>query len=112
MGADQDIGALADVVIFAGNFDFGGSVSTNGTNLSVSANTALFALLGTNFGGDGRTTFGVPDLQGRAPVQVDNTSFNPWRVGERRGAEFSISLAAPHAHELAPAIADPYCDAP
>lgn len=44
----------------------------DGQLLSISSNTALFSLLGTTFGGDGRTTFGLPELRGRVPVHVGN----------------------------------------
>src|SRR3569832_2041863 len=55
--------------MFAGNFAPNGWALCNGQLISISQNTALFSLLGTNYGGDCRVTFGLPDLQGAAPMQ-------------------------------------------
>ncbi|WP_188892155.1 phage tail protein [Paenibacillus radicis (ex Gao et al. 2016)] len=59
---------LAEIRIFAGNFPPRGWAFCNGQLLAISQNTALFSLLGTTYGGDGRSTFGLPNLQGRAPM--------------------------------------------
>ena len=64
-----------------------GWAECNGQLLAISQNTALFSLLGTMYGGDGRTTFGLPDLRGRAAMHVGQT--HP--QGERGGAE-SVTL--------------------
>lgn len=61
---------VAEIKMFAGNFAPRGWAFCNGQLLPVSQNTGLFALLGTNYGGNGKTTFGLPDLQGRAPMQT------------------------------------------
>lgn len=61
---------LAEIRIFAGNFAPTGWAFCDGQLLPISQNTALFSLLGTTFGGDGKSTFGLPDLQGRAPLQA------------------------------------------
>ena len=60
---------LAEIRMFAGNFAPTGWALCNGQLMSISQNTALFALLGTTYGGDGRVTFGLPDLMGTAPMQ-------------------------------------------
>jgi microcystin-dependent protein len=60
---------LAEIRIFAGNFAPSGWALCNGQLLPISQNTALFALLGTTYGGDGRVTFALPDLQQRVPMQ-------------------------------------------
>ncbi len=60
----------------------------HGQLLAISSNTALFSLLGTTYGGDGRTTFALPELRGRAPIgagQSPGTSF--WPQGARAGSE-------------------------
>ncbi len=62
---DQYIGQL---MLFAGNFAPRGWAFCHGQLLSIAQNSALFSLLGTTYGGDGQTTFGVPDLRGRAPI--------------------------------------------
>jgi microcystin-dependent protein len=58
---------LAEITMFAGNFAPRGWAYCSGSLLPISQNSALFSLLGTNYGGDGRTTFGLPDLRGRSP---------------------------------------------
>lgn len=59
---------VAEIRIFAGNFAPTGWATCDGQILPISQNTALFSLLGTTYGGDGKTTFALPDLQGRAPM--------------------------------------------
>ena len=61
---------LGQVITFAGNFCPRGTRAATGNLLPISQNTALFSLLGTNYGGDGRTTFGLPDLRDRSPVHI------------------------------------------
>ena len=63
---------LAQLMLFGGNFCPRGWANADGTLLPVASNSALFSLLGTMYGGDGRTTFGLPDLRGRAPISVGN----------------------------------------
>ncbi|QIQ85538.1 phage tail protein [Erythrobacter sp.] len=55
---------LAEVFVFAGNFCPRGTLPADGRLLEISTNTALFSLLGTKYGGDGRTTFALPNLDG------------------------------------------------
>jgi len=61
-------GYLAQIIMFAGNFAPRGWAFCQGQILSIAQNTALFSLLGTTFGGNGQTTFALPDLRGRVPV--------------------------------------------
>lgn len=61
---------VAEIRMFAGNFAPRGWAFCNGQLLPISQNTALFSLIGTYYGGDGRTTFALPDLQGRMPIQA------------------------------------------
>jgi microcystin-dependent protein len=71
-------------------FDFAprGWAKCDGQLLAISQNTALFSLLGTTYGGDGRTTFGLPDLKGRVPMhEGDGPGLSPKRLGERGGRE-------------------------
>jgi microcystin-dependent protein len=60
---------VAEIRMFAGNFAPTGWALCNGQILPIAQNTALFSLLGTTYGGDGRTTFALPDLRDRAPMQ-------------------------------------------
>lgn len=60
---------LAEIRIFTGNFAPNGWALCNGQLMSISQNTALFSLLGTTYGGDGKSSFGLPNLTGSAPMQ-------------------------------------------
>ena len=91
--------------MFAGNFAPRGYAQCNGQTLPISANTALFSILGTTFGGNGISTFMLPDLQGRAPMGWGNGAGLTSRVlGETIGAEsvpLSIANMPPHTHTAA-----------
>ncbi|QTE24141.1 phage tail protein [Polaribacter cellanae] len=79
---------IGDVAIFAGNFAPKGWAFCNGQLLAISSNSSLFSILGTTYGGDGRTTFGLPDLRGRAPISVGNgPGLTPKFWGQRGGQE-------------------------
>ena len=65
---------VAEIRPFAFNFAPLGWAMCDGQLLPISQNTALFSLLGTNFGGDGKSTFGLPDLRGRVPMHTDQYS--------------------------------------
>jgi microcystin-dependent protein len=68
---------LGIIKLFAGNFAPQGWMYCNGALLSISQNTALFSLLGTTYGGDGMTTFGLPDLRGRVALGYNAGSPGP-----------------------------------
>jgi microcystin-dependent protein len=79
---------VAEIRIFAGNFAIRNWAFCDGQLLPVAQNTALFSLVGTTYGGDGRTTFGLPNLQGRAPMHPGSgPGLTPRRLGEITGAE-------------------------
>ena len=78
---------LGETRIFSFNFAPKGWAQCNGQLMSINQNPALFSLLGTTYGGDGRITFGLPNLQGRVPVHVGNGH----TLGER-GGEVSHTL--------------------
>ncbi|MEM9835032.1 MAG: tail fiber protein [Bacteroidota bacterium] len=65
-------GTLAEIRIFGGNFAPRNWAFCDGTLLSIASNQALFSLLGTIYGGDGRTTFALPDLRSRVPIGEGN----------------------------------------
>lgn len=92
---------LGEVRMFAGNFAPSGWYLANGQLLSIAQNQALFSLLGTTYGGNGQTTFALPDLRGRSPVNVGTGVGLTSRVlGEQGGTE-SESLAWPnHVHSI------------
>jgi microcystin-dependent protein len=83
---------LAEIRIFPFNFAPTGWAFCNGQLMPISQNTALFALLGTYYGGDGKSTFALPDLQGSAPMQTgQGQGLSERFLGEMSGAE-SITL--------------------
>jgi microcystin-dependent protein len=83
---------LAEIRIFAGNFAPQGWSLCNGQLLSISQNAALFSLLGTNFGGDGRSNFGLPNLQNNAPMHWGNGAGLTPRVLGEVGGTTSVTL--------------------
>ena len=72
---------------YAFNFAPQGMALCNGQPLQVSQNAALFSLLGTQFGGDGRTTFDLPDLRGRTPIGPGQSQGSQYTQGEMGGFE-------------------------
>ncbi len=82
---------LAEIIMFAGNFAPRGWAFCDGQLLPIAQNQALFSLLGTTYGGDGRTTFGLPDLRGRAPVgEGTGPGLTPRTLGSKGGSENEI----------------------
>ena len=83
---------VAEIRIFAGNFAPKGWAQCNGQLMPISQNTALFSLLGTTYGGDGKSTFALPDLQGSAPIhQGQGPGLSDRLLGEAAG-EQSVTL--------------------
>ena len=83
---------VAEIRIFPFNFPPKGWAFCDGQLLPISQNTALFSLLGTTYGGDGKSTFALPDLQGSAPMQPGQGQGLSLRdLGEMSGVE-SITL--------------------
>jgi microcystin-dependent protein len=83
---------LAEIRIFPFNFPPTGWAFCNGQLLPLSQNTALFALLGTFYGGDGKSTFALPNLQGSAPMQTgQGQGLSERFLGEQSGVE-SVTL--------------------
>jgi microcystin-dependent protein len=77
---------IGQVMLFGGNFAPKGFALCNGQLLPIAQNTALFSLLGTNYGGDGKSTFALPDLQGRAVVgQGKGPGLSAYTIGETTG---------------------------
>lgn len=85
---------IAEIRIFAGNFAPRGWAFCHGQLLPIAQNTALFSLVGTIYGGDGRTTFGLPNLQGRAPMHSGRgPGLTDRRIGQRGGVA-TVTLTA------------------
>lgn len=91
---------LGEIVLFAGNYAPRGWAFCDGQLLSINSYSALFSILGTTYGGDGRTTFALPDLRGRAPIHEGTGSgLTNRRLGERSGQE-TVSSVASHTHNV------------
>lgn len=87
-------GTIGEVRIFAGDFAPRSWVFCQGQLLSLSTNQAVYAILGTLYGGDGRTTFGVPDLRSRTVVGVGaGTNLSVYTPGQKIGVE-TVTLTA------------------
>lgn len=85
---------LAEIRIFPFNFAPKGWALCDGQLQPINQNTALFSLLGTQFGGDGITTFALPDLQGSSPVDFGSgTGLTPRNMGDA-GGEQTVTLLA------------------
>lgn len=77
-----------EIKIFGGNFAILGYAFCDGQLMSIAENDALFSLIGTTYGGDGQTTFGLPDLRGRLPVHYGSgPGLTPRSMGEMSGTE-------------------------
>jgi microcystin-dependent protein len=83
---------LAEIRIFAGNFAPRGWALCDGQLMPISQNTALFSLLGTTYGGDGRSTFALPNLQGSAPMQAGQGPGLSLRDLGETGGEQTVTL--------------------
>lgn len=106
---------MASVAIFAGNFAPMSWMFCNGQLLSIANYNALFALLGTTYGGDGMTTFGLPDFRSRTAIcsgQGNGLSF--YNIGQMGGSEsFTLTQGtmATHTHGFVNLSGAPTCNA-
>lgn len=79
---------VGEIRMFAGNFAPRGWALCHGQLLAITQNDALFSLFGTTYGGDGRTTFGLPDMRGRMPVHAGNgPGLAEVRLGSKGGTD-------------------------
>lgn len=101
-------GYMAEIRMFAGNFAPRMWAYCAGQILSISQNTALFSLLGTTYGGDGQTTFALPDLQGRVPIGTGTgPGLSTVTLGEKDGTPtntLSITNLPTHNHTAAATV--------
>src|SRR4051812_5595209 len=107
---------LGEIMMFGGNFQPRGFAFCNGQLMSIAQNSALFALLGTTYGGDGVNTFGLPNLQGRVPLnQGQGPGLTNRVIGESSGTN-SVTLTSnpmpQHQHLPVVNNVDPTNDAP
>jgi microcystin-dependent protein len=101
---------LGEISLFAGNFAPRGWAFCEGQILPITSYTALFSILGTTYGGDGRSTFGLPDLRGRAALHEGHgPGLSSWKLGQKGGAEtvqLNVNQMAAHNHIVDPAPSD------
>src|SRR2546428_13248498 len=88
---------LGEIKIISWNFPPKGWAFCNGQLLPINQNQALFSILGTTYGGDGRVTFALPNLQGRSPVQVGN-GISLGELGGETAHTLNISELPAHNH--------------
>ena len=102
--------------MFAGNFAPRDWALCDGQLLPIAQNQALFSILGTTYGGDGRTTFALPDLRGRFPIHPGSgPGLTQRRLGEKSGAETVTLTAADipaHTHPLNASTSEGAFDSP
>lgn len=95
---------IGEIKMFAGNFAPRGWAMCNGQLLPISQNSALFSILGTTYGGDGRTTFALPDLRGRTPIHAGSGSgLISKKLGQHGGSEtvnITIKNLPSHNHAI------------
>ena len=95
---------VAEIRMFAGNFAPKGWALCDGQLLPISQNTALFSLLGTFYGGDGKSTFALPDMQGSVPLgQGQSTTGTEYFLGQQGGEQTVTILQSEipvHTHTL------------
>ena len=95
---------IGEIIMFGGTFAPRGWSLCNGQLLSISSNSALFSILGTIYGGDGRTTFGLPDLRGRTPIHSGQGPGLSNRIQGRKGGRETVHLTTAqlpiHSHRL------------
>jgi microcystin-dependent protein len=99
---------VAEIRVFPFNFAPTGWAMCNGQLLPILQNTALFSLLGTRYGGDGRSTFALPDLQGNAPMHAgQGPGLSDYFVGQPGGVETVTLLQSEipaHSHQASGAV--------
>lgn len=95
---------IGEIRMFGGNFAPRGWAFCNGQLLSIAQNTALFSLLGTTYGGNGQTTFALPDLRGRAALHAGQgpglSSYSQGQVGGQETVTLNQNQLPVHSHTL------------
>lgn len=97
---------IGEIRMFAGTFAPQGWAMCDGQLMAISQNDVLFALIGTTYGGDGQTSFGLPDMRGRVPIHQGNS----YTLGETGGSEtvtLGVSNMPSHTHMMSASTAVP-----
>src|SRR5436309_793108 len=90
---------VGEIRIFAGNFAPAGWMFCQGQLLPISENETLFNLIGTTYGGDGQSTFALPDLQSRVPIHQGN-GFTLAETGGVESVTLTVNQIPAHSHPL------------
>jgi len=95
---------IGQIMMFGGNYAPRGWALCDGALLSIAQNSALFAIIGTSYGGDGHTTFQLPDLRGRVAMHPGHgPGLTPRRLGEQAGTEavsMTVNNLPTHSHAM------------
>jgi microcystin-dependent protein len=114
--AQTDQPYVGEIKMFAGTFAPAGWMFCEGQLLSISENETLFNLIGTTYGGDGQSTFALPDLRGRAPVhQGQGSGLSNWVIGQAQGVEnvtLIVNQIPAHSHAAGASTANGDSDSP
>lgn len=107
---------VGEIRLFAGNFAPAGWMFCEGQLLPISENETLFQLIGTTYGGDGESTFALPDLRGRVPVHTGTSSLGTTYVLAETGGVEEVTLTtnqiASHSHPLLASLDVPTMSTP
>jgi microcystin-dependent protein len=90
---------VGEIRMFAGNFAPAGWMFCEGELLPISENETLFSLIGTTYGGDGQSTFALPDLRGRVPIHM-GSSYTLAETGGVESITLTVSQIPVHSHPL------------
>jgi len=88
---------IGEIRMFAGTFAPQGWLFCDGQLLSIASNDSLFTLIGTTYGGDGQSTFALPDLRGRVPIHPGN-GLTLAQAGGQEEATLTVNQLPPHTH--------------
>jgi microcystin-dependent protein len=98
---------VGEIMMVGFNFAPQGWAFCDGALLAIAENDTLFNLIGTTYGGDGQTTFALPDLRGRVPIHIgQGPGLSPYVIGQRAGVEnvtLTVNQLPQHAHVVNPA---------
>lgn len=102
-------GTIGEIRMFAGNFAPRNWAFCQGQLISIASNTALFSILGVSFGGNGSSTFGLPQMAGRVPIGVgQGAGLSFYTIGQTAGTDTGMLTSAnlpPHTHQVTGTVA-------
>jgi len=103
---------IGEIIMFGGNYAPRGWALCDGQHLSTSEHSALFSILGATYGGDGRTTFGLPDMRGRVPLHAGHgPGLSAYNLGQSHGEEHvTLNVIQIPAHSHQPRASDVQAD--